>query len=98
MTTTDPREAKLWWAVTYRGDVREVTGYSCGPTNPLVWWCPDLGFSGTQGYHLFTCESAALTRAIIELEAEIKMKSKQLDLLKMRLSNVLDERAGDTKP
>ncbi len=60
------REKREWWAVV-DDSVRRVTGYSCAPNNPDMWWCPDVRYSMTEGHHLFATEAAALDRLLDEL-------------------------------
>jgi len=79
------RESKLWWAVTEDG-VQEVVGYSCKPNNPDIWWCPSVGYSMTEGHHLFANPNDALKKAIKETEQEIDNARAKLDRLKKGLA------------
>ena len=72
-----PRETRKWWAVTDTG-VRQVTGYSCKPHNPTTWWCPEAGYSLTEGHHLFDTEKKALKKAITETNDELDDLQKHL--------------------
>ncbi len=63
----EPREKRQWWAV-HDNSVIRVTGFSCAPLNPDMWWCPEVGFSMSEKHHLFTTEAAALDKLITELE------------------------------
>lgn len=76
-SSAPPRETRKWWAVTDTG-VRRVTGHSCKPQNPTTWWCPEAGYSLTEGHHLFETEKQALDKAIAESEAELDDLQKHL--------------------
>lgn len=80
------RERRNWWAVA-DGDVREVTGYSCAPSNPAIWWCPKVGFSGAEGHHLFETRDKAFAKAIAESERDLAALKKRLEGLKRRRQN-----------
>jgi hypothetical protein len=80
------REKRQWWAVA-DGDVREVTGYSCAPNNPDVWWCPEVGFSGAEGHHLFETRDEAFGKAIVESERDLTALQKRIEGLKRRRPN-----------
>lgn len=53
------RESKKFWAVR-NGEPLQVTGYSCAPNNPDVWWFPELGYSKSLGYGVFEDKYAAI--------------------------------------
>jgi len=91
------REKRQWWAVA-DGDVREVTGYSCAPSNPTMWWCPEVGFSGAEGHHLFETRDEAFAKAIAESERDLTALQKRLEGLKRRRQNVGDERLPADSP
>lgn len=80
----DAREKRQWWAVTEDRDVRHVTGYSCAPKTPDAWWCPELGFSGMEGHHLFSTRDEAFAKVISELEHSMEVLQKHLEDLKRR--------------
>lgn len=80
------RARRQWWAVSDY-DVQEVTGFSCAPTNPDMWWCPELGFSGAEGHHLFATRDEAFAKAIIECEHSLIDFQKRLESLKSRRNN-----------
>ena len=71
------RETRRWWAVTDTG-VRLVTGHSCAPNNPQIWWCPEAGYSLTEGHHLFDTEKKAMKKVIAETNAEVADLQKHL--------------------
>jgi len=85
-TKRDTRETKLFWAVD-GSSVVQVLGYSCAPTNPTMWWCPKVGFSGSEGHSLFKTESQALTKAIAEHVETIRLTTDALSELQKRLSS-----------
>lgn len=82
------REKRRFWAVTDWG-VSETVGFSCAPSNPEMWWCPSVGFSGTYKCHLFDTEGEALNAAITKFRNEkhdleeiiAKLEAKRLSLL-----------------
>lgn len=84
---TEEREKRQWWAVA-DGDVQEVTGYSCYPMNPNLWWCPEVGFSGAEGHHLFRTREEAFDKAIVEAEREYADITQRLKGLKRRRSGL----------
>lgn len=65
--------------------MKEVTGYSCKPNNPETWWCPGVGYSLNEDYHLFDTEREALDK-------EIEATNKRLHIEKMRLANLIARR------
>ncbi len=91
MKTETVRESRKWWAVS-DNSVIHATGYSCAPSNPDVWWCPEAGYSLTEKFHLFETEKEALEKLIAEIEIEISNKGKTLTNLKARLKEPRDAR------
>ena len=83
MSEIKEREQRKWWAVTDR-DVQEVTGFSCAPFYPETWWCPEVGFSGTEGYAIFMTEREALDKAIQEAERDLAELQQHLQSLQNR--------------
>ena len=83
------RESRKWWAVV-DGRVEEVTGYSCAPNNASdgPWWCPEVGYTLTEGHHLFTLERSALAKAIDEHENEVVCHNLAIAKLKNRLNGL----------
>lgn len=71
------RESKQWWCFTEYG-VKFVTGYSCKPANPDMWWCPEVGYSMTENGSLFGTEEAALEKAIRDTLSKIDSLQSQL--------------------
>lgn len=82
-TETVEREKRQWFAV-HGGDVRKVTGYSCAPSNPDMWWCPEVGFSGSEGHHLFATRAEAIDRAVKETERDLAELQERLAKLKRK--------------
>ena len=80
------REKRQWWAVA-EDDVQLVTGYSCAPTNPEMWWCPKVGCSMSEKYHLFETEAEAINKLISELTRRIEVAADDIEALKRRLAN-----------
>ncbi len=78
------RASKEWWAVV-EGGVQRVTGYSCAPNNPDMWWCPKVGYSMSENHHLFERESDALRKAVEEAEREAVKWTEIVKKLKARL-------------
>jgi hypothetical protein len=77
-----PRKSKQFWAVD-NDQVRKVTGWAC-PPNKYIWWCPELGWSGTEGIHLFKKEKDALSVAIEDAEKALNRIKITLTDLKRR--------------
>lgn len=78
------RLSKQFWAITENWEVRCVTGYEC-PANDGVWWVPTLGYSMTEGYHLFDGFDEAKRKALGDLATEInKLKLAYNQLLDMK--------------
>lgn len=71
MKNKPERQSKLWWA-TVDGGVKQVTGIACTPERLRLWWCPDVGYTLTEGCHLFATETEALDRVIAELDQKMK--------------------------
>jgi len=80
-TLTEPRESKRFW--TLEGGVREVTGYSCKPGCPTMWWCPEVGYSIDES-QLFTSEKEALDKAIRNARRELSEIGEVLAKLSFR--------------
>lgn len=80
------REKRKWWVVADR-DVRQVTGYSCAPNHRDMWWCPEVGFTGSERHHLFETEADALDKALSELRQEAKTILDRIDALRIRRQN-----------
>lgn len=77
------REKRQWWAVA-DDDVTLVDGYSCAPNNPEMWWCPEVGFSGMEGGHLFKTEIEAINRLLDELNKRIEVAYDNIQSLQLR--------------
>ena len=92
------REKRQWWAVA-DDDVRIVTGYSCAPTNPDMWWCPAVGYSMSEKHHLFETERVAIDKLIAELTRKIEVATDNIEALKLRRQNAAGQgrRAEDTQ-
>ena len=80
MSNTVERHSQTWWAVMDDHSVDVVTGYAC--SNPRMWWCPSIGYTLTEGYHLFKDKESAKARAIQEIEERIAILEKKLRELK----------------
>lgn len=81
--TTIERKSKKWWAVN-NNDVGLVTGWSCAPNNPDSWWCPQVGYTMQEKFHLFETEAEALDKAITETEQEVSILNNALKKLNRR--------------
>lgn len=86
MSMSVKRKSKKLWAVD-DDRVRKVTGWSCEPNHHL-WWCPELGWSGTEGIHLFKTEIDALDAAIEDVEKNYNRMQRVLTDLKRRRSKM----------
>lgn len=61
---SEQRRSRDWWAIDSDGlKVKRVIGYECPGYNPPVWWVPSLGYSLTEGYHVFETQEEAMARA-----------------------------------
>lgn len=87
-TTQEIRESKKWWAVV-DGSVQLVTGYSCAPNNPGMWWCPEAGLTISEKHHLFNTELEAVEQSIREMVAESVKLSWLVDQLKKRRKELI---------
>lgn len=76
-------EKREWWAVA-NDDVRRVTGYSCAPNNPDMWWCPSVGYSMAEKHHLFETECEAIDKLIAELTRKIEVATDNIEALKLK--------------
>lgn len=77
------RASKKWWTVDGHSVIK-VTGYSCAPSNPDKWWCPEVGYTLDEKHHLFSNERDALDSAIEETQSSIASDMIQLTKLKQR--------------
>ena len=67
----NPRNQKTFYSVTEYG-VKFVTGLETQHTN--MWWCPEVRYTLTEGYSLFSTEKEALLKAIADkLNEELKI-------------------------
>ena len=78
------RESKQFWTVR-NGDPLQVTGYSCAPNNPDLWWFPDLGFSQHIGYGVFNDQRSAIEYRIKVAEKEHSKLADELKKLRALL-------------
>lgn len=86
MSMNVKRKSKKFWAVD-DDRVRRVTGWSCEP-NKHVWWCPELGWSGTEEIHLFKTEMDALDAAIEGVEKALNRMQRALTDLRRQRSKM----------
>lgn len=56
------REQREFFYVGDDGHVQKITGYICEGTKGY-WWCPAVGVSACEGYHLFRDRVDAYDRA-----------------------------------
>lgn len=56
------RESREFFYVRDDGRVWKITGYICEGT-PGYWWCPSVGVSAAEGFHLFRDRVDAYERA-----------------------------------
>lgn len=75
------REKKEWWAVM-DGTVVHVTGYSCAPNNPDMWWCPEVGYTLSEKHHLFDRKEDAVLKALEEANRELMQWTQTVKKLK----------------
>jgi hypothetical protein len=66
------RERRFWSWSSDDYIIREVTAFA-GPNTEQdgYWWVPELGFSGGEGYHLFTTKFLAAAHADRKIMQEI---------------------------
>lgn len=62
MSLDSLRETRHFFYVHDDGRVQEVTGYDC-PGTENYWWCPEVGVSAAEGYHLFRDRVEAYDKA-----------------------------------
>lgn len=69
-TTEQEREKRDWWIVLEGYAVEHLTGYTCAPNNPDMWWFPQpqAGFSTSK---VFSVESNAVRAAIEALDSQL---------------------------
>ena len=81
LSTNESARASRWfWAADEFYNVVQVLGYEC--PNAGVWWVPALGYSLTEGHHLFATSKEAREAAIKKLESNISNLQKALDRLR----------------
>lgn len=69
-TETKERLSREFWAIDDFWNIVRVKGYEC-PPNDKVWWVPSLGYSMTEGHHLFDVFDEAQDKALLELSSKI---------------------------
>jgi len=88
------RLQKEWW-VTHDGNVIRVTGYACGPTSPeMWWWCPQIGYTCTEGHSLFETEAEALQKALAKAKRQATEWGAIVKRLNARMQNTAHEAQG----
>lgn len=67
------RESKNFHAITEWNTVQKVEGFKCEEKNGWAksWWVPSLGFTMTEGIHLFDTEEMAKSALKIKINQEI---------------------------
>jgi hypothetical protein len=86
-TVETKRLSKEFWAIDDEDwSVQRVTGYEC-PPNEKVWWVPKLGYSMTEGFHLFNSFDDAKAAGLRRLSADIQN-------LKYAYNRLLDARTA----
>lgn len=81
------RETRQWWVM--HGDTpKQVTGYIC--PNLGMWWCPEIGYSCSEGIHLFTTEAKAIDDKISQLERLVKETDERLKAVRLHRSTIKD--------
>lgn len=60
---TTERESREFFYVHDDGRVAKVTGYACETNMGSYWWCPEVGVSAAEGFHLFRDRVDAYDRA-----------------------------------
>lgn len=81
-TVNEERLSKEFWAITDSWEIQRVTGYECSQ-NWQVWWVPQLGYSMTEGHHLFEKFEEAKAKGLKEL-------SRKIHVLKQSYNQLLD--------
>jgi hypothetical protein len=84
------RKSKLWWTIE-QGSVRQVTGFECKSHQSGYLWCPEVGFTLSEQYHLFENEEAALMKLIADLKVEITHRTDVLSASEDRLRKIREE-------
>lgn len=85
MSTQTEREKRYFYAIRDDGEVVNVAGFSCAPANPGTWWVPSLGYSMSEGGHLFDSERDAIEKSIRDLTAKAHAAQRMIRLLEERL-------------
>ncbi len=71
------RASRQFWAVIDGHQIKQVTGYECGE-NSKMWWCPEAGYTMTEGHHLFDDKESARAKATVEImEARIMLAEQE---------------------
>lgn len=78
------REKRFFHAIRDDGEVLQVAGFAC-PNSPGYWWVPSLGYTMSEGHHLFDRERDAIEKSIRELSAKSEACTRQIRLLTERL-------------
>ena len=66
MSEEKERASKMFWVI-HNDELRKRRGYEC-PDNPDCWWFPDVGYTLTEGYHIFNTKERARSKLLEELK------------------------------
>lgn len=78
------RESRPFFYVDDDGVVRAVTGYVCEAADGY-WWCPEIGVTAGEGFHLFADRDAAYAKAF-------ERATMMLEVAKANLARIEAER------
>jgi hypothetical protein len=73
------RDHRIFWAITNSFSVEKTIGYST--QHKELWWCPNIGYTLTEGCSLFNSPAGAYVKAKELLEGEIKNYQDKLEKL-----------------
>jgi len=73
------RAHRIFWAITNSFSVVKTIGYSTSFDDS--WWCPNIGYTLTEGCSLFNSPAKAYKKAMEVLEDKINGDQKKLQQL-----------------
>jgi hypothetical protein len=73
------REYRIFWAIAENFSVVKTIGYATQHAGD--WWCPKMGCTMTEAYHLFDSPCYAYQKAIERLSTRIKTDEEKLKQL-----------------
>ena len=74
------RESRMFWVINGER-IHHIEGFDCLPDHPTSWWFPDIGYTCSEGHHVFDTEEEAKARLMEELLAKREVLDNSISIL-----------------